>query len=468
MKNIKRCKRWLPLICVSFALLVFFGGCKKYLDKKPNIAESVPTTVNELQSLLESPLMYSSSPSISDLFTNDVYVSDATWQTNISSASSSDVALAKLYVWSPDALPYDAGWITPYQQAIFYSNNVLDQSKFVTDSNTYMAKFNQVKGAALFYRAFQFYQLAQLFCKPYSSTADTDPGIVLRLTSNINETSTRSTVAGTYNRIIGDFKRAAELLPSTVSSATRPSVTAAYAALARVYLNMRDYNNAMTYADLALKLNSSLMDYNSLVPVATPPIQQLNTETIFYSGGPAAVLLTSSNAKIDLSLYQSYEANDLRKTVFFATNTGANAGTYGFRGSYKGGTSSTSVFDGLATDELYLIRAECSARGGDLNSAMNDLNALLIKRYKQGSFIPLTATSNDDALTKILFERRKELIFRAIRWSDIRRLNLEGANITLSRQIAGTTYTLTPNNPRYLLPIPFDVINRSGIAQNPR
>jgi len=55
---------------------------------------------------------------------------------------------------------------------------------------------------------------------------------------------------------------------------------------------------------------------------------------------------------------------------------------------------------------------------------------------------------------------------RTLRYTDLKRLNKEGANITLTRFIKGQTYTLLPNDPRYALPIPDDVIQVSGMPQN--
>ena len=65
-------------------------------------------------------------------------------------------------------------------------------------------------------------------------------------------------------------------------------------------------------------------------------------------------------------------------------------------------------------------------------------------------------------------ERRKELAFRTLRWNDIKRWNLEGDDLVLSRTINGETTVLQPNSLRYALAIPEDVIERSGLQQNPR
>src|SRR5690606_30895101 len=108
---------------------------------------------------------------------------------------------------------------------------------------------------------------------------------------------------------------------------------------------------------------------------------------------------------------------DLRKTLYFQKN---GDDSYSFKGSYDG---SAAFFIGLATDELYLIRAECSARSGNVADAMKDLNHLLEMRIKKDVFVPLLASNSESALDIILLERKKELLFRGTRWSDLRRLN---------------------------------------------
>ncbi len=99
---------------------------------------------------------------------------------------------------------------------------------------------------------------------------------------------------------------------------------------------------------------------------------------------------------------------------------------------------------------------------------MNDLNTLLQNRWRTGTFVPFTASNADDALMQILTERRKELVLRGIRWQDLRRLNKEDRfKITITRTIAGNTYSIEPNSYKYTFPIPDDVIQLSGMKQNP-
>jgi hypothetical protein len=103
-----------------------------------------------------------------------------------------------------------------------------------------------------------------------------------------------------------------------------------------------------------------------------------------------------------------------------------------------------------------------------MTEALNDLNAVLAKRWKAGTFSPLTTNDRQEALTWILEERRKELVFRDLRWMDIKRLNKEGAGIVLKRIISNTDFILPPNDLRYAMAIPEDIISITGMPQNPR
>ena len=116
-----------------------------------------------------------------------------------------------------------------------------------------------------------------------------------------------------------------------------------------------------------------------------------------------------------------------------------------------------------------MIKAECSARAGNVADAMTYLNTLLRKRYVTGTYVDKTAASADEALRIVLTERRKELLMHGQRWSDLRRLNKDPRFAkTITRVVKGQTYTLQPNSLQYTLPIPDDVISQAPtIIQNP-
>src|SRR5690606_14179452 len=108
-----------------------------------------------------------------------------------------------------------------------------------------------------------------------------------------------------------------------------------------------------------------------------------------------------------------------------------------YRGSYDG---SPYLFSGLALDEMHLIKAECLARLDLVDESMKTMNELLVKR-NESSFIPMEASSSEDAVEKVMIEKRKQLVFRGIRWSDLRRLNqYPDESVTLLRNVEGVEH----------------------------
>jgi len=443
-----------PLYIFLLIAIAAFNSCKKYLDEKPDKSLVVPSTLKDLQAMLDNNSILNINYSYAaEIGSDDYYLPTADWQARTPSERNA-------HIWSPESFNDNSStWSSPY--TVVYNSNVVLSELLKIEPSVDEQSHNNIKGQALFFRSFAFYNLLQVFAKPYSpDSAHLQWGIALRLDPDFNKPTTRATVKESYDQLIADTKIAIPLLSNQQLYRTRPSKIAAYALLARTYLAMRDYDNAFKYADSSLQLNNSLLDYNSLNAAATNPIPVFNTECIFHS------VYTVTNtinilSKVDSVLYRSYSSNDLRKIVFFKTNTD---NTYTFKGSYDG---TVRFFGGLAVDEMYLIRAECFARAGNTSSALNDLNALLIKRWKAGTFIPYTAIGAVDALTKILLERRKELLMRGIRWSDLRRLNKEPLFAkTLTRFLENQEYPLYPTSPRYVYPIPVQIIQMTGIPQN--
>ena len=79
------------------------------------------------------------------------------------------------------------------------------------------------------------------------------------------------------------------------------------------------------------------------------------------------------------------------------------------------------------------------------------------------------AFNQEEALALVLTERRKELLFRGLRWTDLKRYNLESSSAeTLVRKIDQQEYKLDPNDLRYVFLIPSYVMTAAKFEQNPR
>lgn len=445
------------------AILLLAGGCKKFLDKKSDQRLMIIRNLDELQALLNDPLTSLVDPALSEVSSDDYYINNTDWD---NFAATGAYWNQRPYIWSNDD-PYGErsgqtvfDWRYAYDN-VFRANTVLSEIDKVSSPSDGGGRYDFLKGQAYYLRGKCFLDILLAWAKAYDeSTADTDHGIPLRLDPDFNPVSTRATVRQSYQQVLADMKAAAALLPHSTSHVLRPSKAAAYGMVARTYLAMRNYDSAYHYAGLSLSEKSDLLNYNTLSSSPSYPIPRFHVEILCYSYRLSPTVLGSTRAKIDSNLYQQFAASDLRKTLFFRNN---NNGSYGFRGSYS---TSNSVFSGIATDEVWLMLAECQARKNMVPAAMQSLNNLLRNRWRTGTFTDLTATTASEALAIILQERRKQLIFRGLRWMDIKRLNKEGYNIIPRRFIHGTIYELQPNSSGYARPIPLTVIDRTGMPQN--
>lgn len=449
------------LIPIILFALVSCG--KEFLDIRREANQVVPTTISDFQALLDLNWVMNEKPSVGlGIIGADEYrISDDRFFA-LSSAYQRNA-----YIWAEEI--FEGGqsedWNLAYQR-ILYANMALDVEKIIPRQEQQEA-WNNVKGSALFFRALNHYHLAQLFCRPFDATTSSqDPGIPIRLDYDMTERSHRRTVSDVYEQIVRDLLDAIDLLPNNAPTKFRPGKAAVCALLSRVFLQKQDFESAHYYADLGLQLQGELVDFNDLDLDAryTFPSDygDSNPEVYFFSSFLEPIASTS-RFDADSILLESYALHDLRYRAYFHENPD---GRMLFKGSYQGGTR---YFTGFASDELWLVRAECRTRLGDIHGALSDLNHLAKHRYVRGEFTPFSISDPSELLQIILDERKKELFMRGVRWEDLRRLNKEARfTTTLKRKIAGQEYDLEPNDPRWVWPIPDNEIELSNFSQNDR
>ncbi|MCF0055089.1 RagB/SusD family nutrient uptake outer membrane protein [Dyadobacter sp. CY356] len=438
----------LSILCLAAA---FLCACDSdFLDKKPQKSLLIPKTADDFQALLDnSDDLMNKTPVLPLVADGDFWVTEPVFQNLYKETKDT-------YLWSGETQNQLTDWDSPYQQ-VFYANVALDGVSKLSGEQA-----GRIRGRALFYRAFGFYQLLVQFAAPYqNSQAQSDQGIPLPLTADVGRILKRSTLSESYQQVLDDLINAIPILEDVPQYLTRPSKPAALALLARVYLSMGEYEKAADFSQQALDIKNTLIDYNTLdttLAVSFPlPLVSGNPEILYYSRG-LTTFFADPAVMVDSTFYRSYQSADLRKSLYFTPSLN-------FKGSYTG---TTFPFGGLTTSELYLIKAECQARMVGVEQSMKTLNSLLEKRFKRTSFRPVTSGSAQQALTLILDERKKEMVLRGVRWGDLKRLNLQqGLAVKLTRSMGGKSYELPANDKRYLFKIPLDELSANEIPQNP-
>ena len=429
-------------------------GCEEFLDSKPQLSMVIPNRLSDYQAILDAvPRQMNYSPKAALLGSDEMLLG----QFALSRLNQEDIAV---YRWERDLYSvndFGVDWTFGYQ-AIYYSNVVLDElKKFVPANEAEKLEKIRLESSARFYRAWSHFFLMQVYAEPYNPKAASQLGIPIRSTSDINEARGISAQKEVYDFILTDLNVAIWGLPLVSELKTRPSQWAVEALKSRIYLQIQDYPRAFEASSRALEIGDQLMDYKNLKSVSRYFFPRFNPEVIFHANLASTTYTFNREQWVDPGLYKLYEANDLRKTIFFEQSR--VVGFYNFVARYSG---DFYEWGGLALDEVILNRAESAYRIGQESEALEDLNKLLKNRYKIG-FQPLSI-SGKGLLKRILEERRKELVFRGIRWMDLRRLNQEPEwAITVKRTVAGKELTLEPGGPGYTLPIPpRETLNNPG------
>lgn len=459
IKQFLKWKLWLV-----YTLLLTSAGCAKFLEEKADKSMVVPGTLSDLDALLWSSSQININfPGLLEMGTDDFYVKSEMF-------SALDAFGQQVYRWDKE-INFDVPntniyWTNAYA-TVLTANTVLDKLKNYRESDPVFA--DKLEGEALFIRSLAFYYLVEVYAPAYVPGGDNDDlGIPLKLSSDIHEPIRRATVKESYAKIVDDLLRAKSKLGAVVEFKTRASRPAASALLARIFLIMGDYDRALETAKEALSDYSNLMDYNDLDPSLATPFVPFNDDVIFFAYTASAPMIASYMANVDSTLYRMYGENDLRKELFFE---GSTDNSITFKGWYS--AINSGAFMGMNTPEVHLLMAECYARKQMFDLARNSLKILLSKRYLGGQTDFIDIITDNEILSYILIERRKELLFRGVRWSDLKRLNREEAfRTTIVRKIQFNNieqvFELHPNDSKYVYPIPQTVVDLGVIPQNRR
>jgi len=465
------------------------GGCMLALQSCGDFLEEVsqdefePKTTEAFRELLNGE-GYNFSSSVNPL----TYMMDDDVE-SVSTSSWDDIQRIQqeLYTWQPDFYSFqdEEGTYTSSNKDV-YKNlyelimacNIVNE--YIDGSQGTDADKAIVRAEALSLRAFYYLQLVNLYAYPYNDK-DHDPstalGVPLVLASEVfDEGEPRSTVKKVYDQIAADIEQACDLFgqDKTNRGVFRISYTAAHLLASRIYLYMENWDKVIEHATYALETAPELADLNNYTIDNTynptnGVISRNFPETIFLGGyraisGSYGLMGTPFNVSSDL--FNSYADNDLRIGTYLM-----EAASY-LPYNYMLLKSSSEQEYAWRTSELYLNRAEAYIelyKDGDQEAgqnAVNDLNTLLSKRYRD--YEPLTLKSADELQELYREERRKELCFEGFRWFDLRRYGMpQLEHILIDQSGNSTRYILKEKDPSYVLPLPDNALeHNSNLIQN--
>jgi starch-binding outer membrane protein, SusD/RagB family len=354
------------------------------------------------------------------------------------------------------------------------------------------------QGEARFIRALTYFQLLQMYARPYWDGNGSKDGLPLRLTGNKGPGPNdlkRSTVAEVYAQILADLNFAESNLPLTYSTAannvTRAHRNTAIALKTRVYLNMQQYANVVTEANKIVpaappfkaatgvphELQADITNvfkapYTTTESILSMPFTANNlpgiqnglahyfTPATFASPAPG-------NGEYSLRLNgiiadPTWTANDRRRSFIFQAPP-PSTDTRRYWVKYPTGPAHTDNVPVIRYAEILLNLAEALVRTNNTVDAraVALLNAVRNRSDAGTTFTIASFATAQELLDAILKERRIELLGEGFRSPDLLRLGLPipgKANVN----------AINPSQSEYIWPISAqELLNNKLMTPNP-
>jgi hypothetical protein len=449
---------------ILILLLIFFSGCKKFVQISPPYNQLVSDKVfaNDATASATVNGIYSEMISNSQQFSSGfitLFTGMAADELYYYSASIRDEFVNNEITLANHGNLTSWFWAPAYKY--IYTVNLciekLNESVAITPSLK-----NTLIGECKFLRAFSYFHLVNLFGDvPLTTSSD----------YRANAQLPRSSRSLIYQQIITDLKDAEALLNTNypTSERVRANKWAAAALLARVYLYNQNWDNAETEATSVITCGAYSLETNVsnvFLKSSNESIWQLRTVSSNINTWEGNAILPASNASVptfllSTALLNAFEVGDSRKTNWVTSRVFAGQTLY-YPYKYKvfgNNAPLTEYYVILRLAEQYLIRAESRAQLNNLSGAIADLNIIRIRAGLPTLLNSLTKAQVLDAVEK---ERKVELFAEwGNRWYDLKRTGRADA---ILGALKPTTWQATD----VLWPIPQDQINlNQALIQNP-
>lgn len=428
----KKFSKYIVLLVAAIAVT----SCDDYLDITP-VGRVIPETLEQYRAVLTTGYAnYPEHKSLTAVRTDELKMDEFADELNV---------FRDIYIWK-DTNPDRFTNIFQYKdlyKVIFYTNVIINEAapKLAVSEDR-----NQLIGEAYALRAIAYFDLINLFGKPYNAaTAASDKGVPLALEIDLEQAYVPESVEVIYNQIISDVNQAEKLInkdSQTKGINYRFSKVSLYAFESRVYLYQQQWQKSLDAANKALAINSNLIDLKTAPALATK--FDSKESILALEDGYINGLKRNSYASGDLIAAYNRTA-DLRFPLYFLASGSR------FR-ILKGGNDDQKCT--IRTSELYLTKAETSLKLNNIGAAKTTVLSFIKNRYTAAGYTQLendiNAMNAADLTTFIYAERQREFAVEGQRWFDLRR--------TTQKQIVHTldavNYTLLQNDPRYTIVYP--------------
>lgn len=478
--------------------IIFLSSCEDYLDLSP-ISEETSGNAYETKNQIEAALVgaYESFQSSEYYVWDNILLQDVRSDNNYAGGDNPEVFQIDFLKVTPTNSRLFTHWSNIYN-AISKANLVIERVDLISDPTLTTERKNQIKGEALFLRAYHYFTLVKLW------------GGVPLITNTIVSTNAedvniaRATADEVYTQIIEDLEMASTLLPDTygndasINKARATSGAAnALAAKAEIQRPTPNYTKVLSFIDAVEKseANYQLIDYNKLFDGNNYNNAESIIEVQYLGGnegnyGPQLLLPPSISGdswrkfvtpSVDVVKAFDDEGDVVRKntSILFESvnwvdeywgNASGSSIPFGYKWKNASGFASADRQYLLRLGDIILLKAEALNESDQLNLAVVEVNKIR-NRVALPSLTPTQQSSKEVLRATILKERRLELFLEGQRWDDLVRSNKVISTMNDLSEIdlrTGNPVNYGMTEAKKLLPIPQQELDRNPVlVQNP-
>lgn len=317
-------------------------------------------------------------------------------------------------------------------------------------------------------RAYMHFLAACFHARQYDkATAQSLGGIGYVTDLNVTIPKQKLTLAESFDNMLADcsdenlmYLSEANLDPCRVDRAT------GFAVKSKILFQMKEYDEAMKYAEKALDLNSQIEDRSVIKTTGTWELRESAPNNYLFVRGsmscnPLYIPTTpSTTAKFEVGDY----------TMKYCIN-GWSA-TYGERYTGMKGPLAFSGWDaygnpyGLRVEHMYYIMAECLIRKGEITKGLEYVDNVREKRIEDFDRFAVRPGLDEKSAMQLLQDAKLiEFYASCERFLDCKRWNSEtDYRRDIVRDLGEKgRFTLKPDSPLWVMPFPSDATSHNDL-----
>lgn len=450
-------------------LLSLFTACESKLDIVPK-GQAVLTTVEELESLLNQRYGFSTPMGDLALICNEA----CAYMSTVSTVYSQPNTLEHAYLFWDESIDRatlstsDATYNSIYQY-VNYMNVILDK---IDDAEGDAHTKEVIIAEAHIMRAYLHWLGVNIYAKQYDeATAATEGGIAYVTDIDVSKQKEKLTLQAVYDNILADCAQVyIDALPDEAPSCIRAGKSWGYAVRAKVLMQMKHYDEALTMANKALEYQNAIEDRSYIVETGMWSLNYDSPNNILFMAGMISPVMELISPETVAKFEEGDYVKDYDLMTWDDVSGEATSGVPGSSYCFAFGVWGNSF--GLTVERIMYVAAECYIRSGEIETGLGLVNKIREKRIHPDYYQPFSATTEEEAMTLLQNAKWIECIGTYENFFDCKRWNTEERyRRTITKTIPindeDMTFSIAPDSPLWVLPFPSNAVQyNSSLTQN--